>query len=499
MGVEQKCKEYEYHFPNWERVRDVIAGEKRIHEKGTAYLPRPSGMDDPEWKCYIERAHFFGATGRTAEGLNGSVFQKAPILSDDAPDALKDLLKNIDLAGRNIDQFASDCVWDSLPTNWGGILVDYPSAPEGIDLATAERQGLRAYAAWYSAESIINWRYETRGNHQVLAFVVLHEPYERKVAGDEFATETKNKYRVLDFDQDGHYQVRIFDDAVENGLSIATSTTIPKKNNEPLDFIPFFTFPGKNPDKSMLLDLANENIGHYQKTADYENGLHRTGSPTPYATGMSGPPVDPTTNKELPIALGGSRFIFVPDPNGKVGFLEFTGQGMSAEKDALQDCEERMAILGARIISAEKKGVESASAARIHRAGENSVLASFALNASDVFTKVIRLLAEWQNIAGCEKVTYSLNTDYNVEEIDAQLFSALVTARMNGKIPQSVFFWNLKEGEYIPPEMTLQEFEEELAAEGEAVPGPNGDDSNAQDQNAGGTNDQNAQGGAAQK
>lgn len=496
MGVEQKCKEYEYHFPNWERVRDVIAGEKRIHEKGTAYLPRPSGMDDPEWKCYIERAHFFGATGRTAEGLNGSVFQKAPILSDDAPDALKELLKNIDLSGRNLDQFASDCVWDSLPTNWGGILVDYPSAPEGIDLATAEKQGLRAYAAWYSAESIINWRYETRGNHQVLAFVVLHEPYERKVSGDEFATETKNKYRVLDFDQDGHYQVRIFDDAVENGLSSAVSTTIPKMNNAPLDYIPFFTFPGKNPDKSMLLDLANENIGHYQKTADYENGLHLTGIPTPFATCQA--PVDEKGNT-VTVKLGGNAFLWLNDPSATADYLDFKGEGLNAIQKAQQDCEERMAILGARIISAEKKGVESASAARIHRAGENSVLASFALNASDVFTKVIRLLAEWQNIAGCEKVTYTLNTDYNVEEIDAQLFSALVTARMNGKIPQSVFFWNLKEGEYIPPEMTLKEFEEELATEGDTAPGPNGDDQNAQNPDAGGTNDPNAKSGAVAK
>ena len=231
MGVEQKCKEYGYHLDNWVRVRDVIAGEKRIHEKGIAYLPRPSGMEDADWTCYITRAHFFNATGRTAEGLHGMVFQTPPVLSEDVPKALKDILDNIDMTGRNVDQFASDCVWDSLPTNFGGILADYPNAPDVTDKATADKLGLRPYAAWYSAESIINWRKETIENHQVLTFVVLHEPYEWKVANDEFATETKNRYRVLDFDENGNYRVRVYNDAITGGLSAPETTISPKIKN----------------------------------------------------------------------------------------------------------------------------------------------------------------------------------------------------------------------------------------------------------------------------
>lgn len=476
MGVEQRCAAYTASLNEWTKVRDVIAGEKAIREGGVKYLPRPSGMKDDEWLCYLERAHFFGATGRTADGLHGAVFQKPPVLSGDAPEVLKTLLADIDRAGRGVDQFASDCVWDSLQTNWGGCFVDYPTAEEGIDRGTAEKLNLRAYAAWYSAESVINWRKETRGNQQVMTLVVLHEPYERTVAGNEFESEIKNRYRVLDFDENGAYRVRVFDDANPAGITVPTSTTTPKIDNEALDFIPFFPFPGKEPEKSMLLDLANENIGHYQKTADYENGLHLTGIPTPYAAGLSGPPRD-ENGKDLPIELGGGRFIFIPDPQGSCGYLEFQGTGLVQLEKALQNTEERMAILGARIISAEKKGIESAEAARIHRAGENSVLAAFALNASDVLTNVIRLLARWEKISGCENVTYRLNTEYDVETLEANLFSAIVEARMAGEMPKSVYFWNLQKAGKIPDEMTLEDWEEEQALESEnQKTGPTGDD-----------------------
>jgi hypothetical protein len=73
-----------------------------------------------------------------------------------------------------------------------------------------------------------------------------------------------------------------------------------------------------------------------------------------------------------------------------------------------------MAILGARIISVEKKGVETAEAARIHRAGENSVLGSFAMNMSELLTKAARLGARWRCVPESitEKWSIELNVDY---------------------------------------------------------------------------------------
>ena len=203
----------------------------------------------------------------------------------------------------------------------------------------------------------------------------------------------------------------------------------------------------------MIFDLACENIGHYQKTADYENGLHLTGIPTPYAT-CNQPRDD--KGELVSVKLGGNTFLWLGSPETKADYLEFKGQGLAALEKAIQSCEERMAILGARIISAEKKGIESAEAARIHRAGENSVLASFALNASDVLTAIIREIGSWENIPGSDKVTYTLNTDYDVSEMDPQLFTAWTSARLNGEIPREVYFNKLKTNGDVPADMTYE-------------------------------------------
>ncbi len=461
MGVDVKCKLYTNNRSRWDMVRAAVAGEDAIRAGGEIYLPRPSGMTDPEWKAYYTRAHWFGATGRTAEGLHGMVFQKAPVLID-CPNALLKILEDIDTQGTNLDQFASDVVWDTLPTNWGGILVDYPRADDVTDRATVEKKGYRAYAVHYSAEAIINWRYKTIDNKRQLSMVVLVEPYEAPLEGDVFSTQEKKRYRVLSLDEAGNYQQHIYDEGKPGGLETPSGPFYPKRNNQHMKYIPFFPFPSSAPEKSMIYDLACENIGHFQKTADHENGLHLTGIPTPFASCPA--PLD-KDGKTVEVKLGGSSFLWLGDPQATAGYLEFTGKGLEALERAKQGCEERMAILGARIISAEKKGVESAEAARIHRAGENSVLASFALNASDVFTAVIREIGLWENIPGSDKTTYKLNTDYDMSQMNPQLFTAWTTARIQNEIPRVVYFNKLKANGDIPPEMEYEDYLEALDAD----------------------------------
>ena len=80
---------------------------------------------------------------------------------------------------------------------------------------------------------------------------------------------------------------------------------------------------------------------------------------------------------EEPLKLGGSVVQNLP-PGASMHYLEFSGNGCSQIASAMRADEDRMAILGARIISQERNGVETAETAKIHRAGENSVLADIA-------------------------------------------------------------------------------------------------------------------------
>jgi hypothetical protein len=350
-----------------------------------------------------------------------------------------------------------------MQTCWGGILVDHVPVAEGTPLAGVKAG---AFLKWYAAEALINWQYSVINGATKLALVVLREDRTAQNADDEFAINIIERYRVLSFDENGNYIQRLFE-AGNDGF-VLVDTIFPRIQGVPLKFIPFFTCPGEIPEKSMLLGLAYENIGHFQKTADYENGLHYTGVPTPVAENMNTP--------ETPVKLGGSSFLFFNDDvkSVNVKYLEFTGAGLGQLSQALNSCLDRMAKLGIQAIGAEKRGVETAEVALIHRASENGVLAAFARNMSDKITKAVRLMAKWNTIAEAEAEgwSYELNTNFNYAELSAQIIQIMLSARMANEIPRETFFRTLKEAGKVPEDMTVEDFVEAIEADRESGHGP---------------------------
>lgn len=420
-------------------------------------------MKEDEYKGYVDRAEFFPATTRTAEGIHGLMWCKEMIVN--VPESLVQYLENVDGKGRDIYKFCNDTSWDSMITYWGGILVDAPNG-EGISQAEAEDNGVVPYQSYYKAEQIINVRTKTIGRREVISMVVLKETEDVQTI-DEFTIETKDRYRVLLLDENNDYCVRMYNESYQ-----LMSEVYPTKAGKRLTEIPFFFIPNTQPMLPMFYPLICVNNAWYHKSADLENGLHWTGVPTPICIGHTPETViDDATGKEVPkydLKLGGSKVVYFPIGVTDVRYLEFSGSGLSQLQNAMQSDEERMAILGARIISAEKKGVESAETARIHRAGENSVVATFAIELSKVYSKALRCMLEWtigQDIT--EDIKVEINTDYDVNRMSEQEITSIVSAWQSGLISKQVAFTNLQKGEVIPSNLTFEEHEEQIEEEKE--------------------------------
>lgn len=433
----------------WETMRDCIEGEDAIKLAGEKYLPRASGSDDYRYNAYKLRARFVNYTKRTLEGLHGLILRRDPIVERPDDERLSKILSNIDKRGSSLYQFVSDTVYDSMITSWGGYLVDYPKVPEGIDGLTIEKEDIRPYIRYYRAESVINWKYGIVQGMEQLTMVVLKEQWD-KCEGDIFSHNYKDVYRALVL-IDGVYHQMLFKDDFQEPLE----DIVVRINGKTLDKLPFFTIPGKNPEVPMFLDLAKCNIGHYQKTADYENGIHLTTLPTGYITGHD-KYVDPETKEEEVIALGPDQFIMLKEAEAKVGVLNYAGEGLSHCEKAIESAMSDMAILGSRLVSPEKGTSESADSAKIHRAGENARLAGFAKNISESLSKAVQLIAEWMGIEG--DFTISLCTDYDTLSFDPNALNALANLAEAGKLPLPYVFWNLKNGEYTPDSATLKEY-----------------------------------------
>jgi len=334
MPVNTQHREYDKMKSQWKRIRDAIAGEDAIKDASVEHLPKPAGQDGYDYRQYLKRALFYGATGRTVQGLIGAIFRKDPII--EVPSRLAPLLENVTLTGLPFANFAKMTVEETISMGRCGVLVDRPTGESG-----------QAYLRLYPAESIINWRTANVDGVEVLEQVILHEERQRPES-DGFGTEFYNVYRVLNLTEEG-YEVSVYEEGEDaNGDMAHTEieTFEPRKRGDRLDYIPFiFISPNDQTppcDKSPILDLVNVNLSHYRTQADLEQGNYLTSSPTPYIIGQK--------NAENAAWSIGSGTIWFLSEGASTGMLEYTGAGLSYLEKSLDRKQAMMALLGARLL-----------------------------------------------------------------------------------------------------------------------------------------------------
>lgn len=460
MGVETTNPEYDKFVSKWKRCRDTAAGQDAVHEAGELYLPRLKDQEWDDYCAYKTRAGFFNATWRTIAGLQGMLFRKPPVIT--VPASVEPLLSSVSESAQPLQIFALEVVEECLTVGRAGILVDYPMiAEEGVTQADAILLNLRPTLSLYETESIINWKEETFASQKVLTRVILKE--DRGVADpdDEFSEKCEPIYRVLDL-VNGIYRVRLFaklDDSPDSARFVQEGEDLfPKLNNQPLDFIPFF-FLGVDdadacPDDPPLIDLVDLNLSHYRTNADYEHGCHFTGLPTGWIVGH-------TLDQGDRIYLGSQNMLVFPSPDTKVGFLEFSGAGLKCLSDNLERKEKQMAILGARMLEAQKKGIEATNTLMLRQAGETSLLASMAQSISISMQKALQVFSDWAGGSG--EVIFELNRDFFPKTLAPAELTALVTSWQYGAISKETLFENLKQAEVISDTKTFEEQETEIS------------------------------------
>ena len=446
MPVNYKHREYEEYAQGWKRIRHAIAGEDVVKEAGTLHLPRPSGQHDHEYQAYLKRAVFYGASGRTLQGLQGAIFRKNPML--EVPRKLEDHLDDITLTGLPFNVFAKSVTEEVLGMGRCGVLVDRPPNGQG-----------RAYLRMYTAESIINWRTTNIDGREVVEQIVLHEEKQRPER-DGFGTQFYDTYRVLELTEEG-YEVRIFEERQDQAQEFTeTERYTPNIRGERFDYIPFvFISPTDllpSVQKSPLLDLVNVNMSHYRTQADLEQGNYLTSQPTPYIIGQRNP-------EQADWNIGSGTIWFLSE-GAQTGMLEYQGAGLSFLEKALDRKQSLMAMLGARLLEESKKTAETAETVRLRGNGESSILVSIADTVSDGLQNAMRWLSEWEG-TDPTMVTVELNKDFLDSRLEPQEITALVQAWQAGALGQQDLLFNLQRGEILRPDVSIEEVTEELDGE----------------------------------
>jgi hypothetical protein len=425
MGVEATHPGYQAAITQWTRLRDVYDGEDAVKERGTLYLPKIDPKQTaPEYTAYLTRAVFYEAMARTVDGFAGSVLRKPPTV--DLPPAMEFFLQDATGDGIGLPDFLRWACVEQLLMMRGGVLVDF--------------NGERPYFAGYCAESIVNWGAD---------FIILREQVPVQSA-DGFDVKMVDQLRELRM-VDGAYTVTIWRKAegvVEGATWVAAETIVPSFRGRPLDQIPFATMGALGRiEKPPLLGLANVSLSHYRSSADLEHGRHFTALPTLWISGA-----DP--NQE--IRVGAASAIVLSDPSARVGFAEFSGQGLGAVERALEQKERQMAALGAALLTEARKGVEAAETVRLRAAGEQSLLMSAASSLEEMLRRALGFAGHWMGLTlPSESIT--LNRDFVDSTMSPDTLTALVRAYQAQAISLETFLHNLAQGEMMPPGVSIDD------------------------------------------
>ena len=512
MPVDSTHPDYDANVFAWWRAREVFAGEDAIKAAGERYLPRLDAQSDDEYAAYKTRASFFNATARTAQGLLGLMFHKAPTikLPDDglspttlsrssagqfsperrgssmAARALAEFVNDADLLGTRLTAYAKNLAEEVILVGRAGTLVDW--SPDAG----------RAYAACYTAEQILNWRVERVNGRQAVTMVVLRETAEGQ-SSDDFESGCVEQIRVLRLVQAGpanedgsrgrsphrmedgahgvtrpteqSYVVEIWRRSLRaanaargrarrmaKGNWELIEIRTPLRRGKPLPLIPFM-FHGPRHcqscvDKLPLADIIAVNLDHYRLNADYKHGLHFTALPTAWVSGF---------DKAANLRIGSSTAWVTETPGATAGFLEFTGQGLTTFERAMDRDERLMAILGSRMLEEQKRVGETAQAIELRQTSENSVLMTLALSVSDSVSHVLRWIYWWNSTEASPEtisedlVLLQLNTDFSAKGLASDELTAIVAAWQAGAISRETMFDLFRRGEVLPPGRTDEE------------------------------------------
>lgn len=467
MPIDSRHPDYIQRLPEWRILRDATAGDRTIKAASEKYLPRLYDQPTEQYNDYRNRALFIGATSRTLEAFQGMLTRKKPKIEAVGMD---DILADCDLQGATFDSHIQSIKWELLNVARAGTLVDW------------SKEDNRPYLTTYTAEQIINWQTGRVAGRTVPVMIILEEwsgQYEAatgETPPDQYEAKQYQQWRelrLLQFGETWTCLATVWRKKAEaKDEFIQISQVELSRRGIRLNFLPF-VFHGLetnriNPSKPIALDLAQVNISQYRNSADYENGLHMVGLPTPWAAGF-------TDDAKSTLVMGTSRVWVTDETSAKCGFLEFSGTGLSSLKDAILDKNQVMAALGARVLDAPQSSAEATETVKLRQTSESNVLTDLANCAEQSLSDVLRIMAWWSGftkepIDARDSIFVAINKDLLGSKLTPTQVASLLQAMQSGMMSFGTFFWNMQQGNMYPE--GVDEETEKAAIEQNSPPPP---------------------------
>lgn len=430
---------------HWPMIRTLMGGTAAMRDAGKRYLPKWPNEDEESYKARLESATLYPAFRRTIEVMGGKPFSKALTLGEDTPPRIVQWMDDCDMQGNNLHAFASDILADLLALGVSGVLVDYPRV-DGVRTVADERQaGARPYFTRYAPGTVLGWRTERRGGATRLTQLRLLETVEED--DGEFGIAEVEQVRVL---TPGAWQIWR-KEKEDWGLYEEGTTTLPE--------VPFVFFcarkVGFGESEIPLLDLAYQNIEHWQSSSDQQTILHVARVPILALIGAD----------EAEITVGAKSAVKLP-VGGDMKFVEHSGAAIGAGKESLADLEERMRATGAELLVL-KPGQITATQVTSESEANKSTLQRIVENMEDGLDQCLQFAADW--VKEPQGGSVQIFKDFGAATLAEASAQLLLQANQAGKISDETFFGELQRRGIVAPDVTFDDERERIEGQGPAL------------------------------
>ena len=185
LDIDREHADYRSLQRMWRMYRDLYAGGYEFKHRAGDYLLRRQREPLDVYAERLHRVFYENYVGSIIDWYGATLFRRAPSLNfEEGRDLgrafLADLASDCDLHGSTLSHFFKGCLTDSLITGKSHVLVDFPRvAKTPANRAEEDATGVsRAYLTRYSAEDLINWCLDERGEYEwvILRQTVVRQP-----------------------------------------------------------------------------------------------------------------------------------------------------------------------------------------------------------------------------------------------------------------------------------------------------------------------------------
>ena len=422
-------------------IRDCLDGEDAIKDGGQTYVPKPDGMSTQNYAHYLDRACFYGAPAMTLQALVGLALRKDPVIK--LPARLEPMRLNATHENAPMHVLIEDMTREVMSMGRFGILLDFPA--DGAPANTVP------HFSTFEAETIEDYETSYVDGRKVLSRVHL--------SSDEKFEDANVTYELIL--EDTLYKFRRFiRDNNKNRVDVGEEI-IPTVNGQALNFIPFVmvSHEGLRPDHVTppFLSLCQVALSHFKNSADREHAIFLTASPTPWIAGS-------VAADKMPTQIGAGAVWSLPEGT-TVGMLEFTGAGVGAMKDLMDEKIDTMATLGARMLSATMNRNETIDTATQRTRSELALLHGVVVSVEAALNRLLRVAAEWMG-DDPDDVSVSLSRDFIEVALEPKAIEAQMKLWMGGMISRATFYENLQKGEIARADRSWEDEKDMVDEEG---------------------------------